>query len=404
VTGDALAESRTSSADEAATEERDELLATKLNIPQPRPDQLRRFRLIDRLNQGMAQKLIMVCTPAGFGKTSLLADWAASTERPVAWLSLDPHDNDPVRFWRYVVGALDRTCLGLAEHVLPVLTPTSVIGGEVVVTALANQLQAGPETLALVLDDYHLIESRPIHEGMAYLLDHLPPRLRLIISSRSDPPLPLARLRGSGQLAELRATDLRFNPDETSALLRDAWGLDLTPHTIAALEARTEGWGVGLQLAALSLRERADPDTFLTELAGTHRYILDYLSEEVLERQPERVQAFLLQTSILDRLCGPLCDAVTDDADGQDMLERLERSNLFLVPLDDERHWWRFHQLFRDLLRVRLHRTGAARMSELHRRAGAWCAQHGLIDEAIQHAVAFRRLDLGGAAGRGARA
>jgi LuxR family transcriptional regulator, maltose regulon positive regulatory protein len=393
VTGDAMAESRTSSPDEAATEEREELLATKLNIPQTRPDQLRRSRLNDRLNQGMAQRLIMVCTPAGFGKTSLLADWAASTEWPVAWLSLDPHDNDPVRFWRYVVGALDRTCGGIAEHVLPLLTPTSVIGGEVVVTALANQLQAnhlqaGPETLALVLDDYHLIESRPIHDGMAYLLDHLPPRLRLVISSRSDPPLPLARLRGSGQLAELRATDLRFTPDETSALLRDAWGLDLTPHAIAALESRTEGWGVGLQLAALSLRERADPDAFLTELAGTHRYILDYLSEEVLERQPERVQAFLLQTSILDRLCGPLCDAITGDADGQDMLERLELNNLFLVPLDDERHWWRFHQLFGDLLRARLHRTGVAQVSELHRRAAAWCAQHGLIDEAIQHAVA----------------
>jgi LuxR family transcriptional regulator, maltose regulon positive regulatory protein len=388
-----MAEPRTSSPDEAATEEREELLATKLNIPQTRPDQLRRSRLIDRLNQGMAQKLIMVCTPAGFGKTGLLADWAVSAEWPVAWLSLDPQDNDPVRFWRYVVGALDRTCGGLAEHVLPLLTPSSVIGGEVVVTALANQLQANqlqaaPETLALVLDDYHLIESRPIHEGMAYLLDHMPPRLRLVMSSRSDPPLPLARLRGGGQLAELRATDLRFNPDETSALLRDAWGLDLTPRAIAALDARTEGWGVGLQLAALSLRERADPDAFLSELAGTHRYVLDYLSEEVLERQPERVQAFLLQTSILDRLCGPLCDAVTGDADGQDMLERLERSNLFLVPLDDERHWWRFHQLFGDLLRARLQRTGAARVSELHRRAATWCTQHGLIDEAIQHAVA----------------
>jgi LuxR family maltose regulon positive regulatory protein len=270
----------------------------------------------------MAQKLITVCTPAGFGKTSLLADWAASTEWPIAWLSLDQQDNDPVRFWRYLVGALDHICGGIAEHVLPLLTPTSVIGGELVVTALANQLQAnqlqaGPETLALVLDDYHVIESRPIQEGMAYLLDHLPPRLRLVISSRSDPPLPLARLRGRGELAELRATDLRFNPDETSALLRDAWGLDLTPHAIAALEARTEGWAVGLQLAALSLRERADPNTFLTELVGTHRFILDYLSEEVLEQQPERVQAFLLQTAILDRLCGPLCDAITGDADGQ---------------------------------------------------------------------------------------
>jgi LuxR family maltose regulon positive regulatory protein len=388
VTGDAMAESRISSPDEAATEEREELLATKLNLPQPRPDHLRRSRLTDRLNQGMAQKLIMVCTAAGFGKTSLLAEWAASTRWRVSWLSLDPQDNDPVRFWRYVVGALDRTCDGLAEQVLPLLTPTGVTEGELVVTTLANRLQAVPETLALVLDDYHLIESWPIHEGIAYLLDHLPPRLRLIISSRGDPPLPVARLRGSGQLAELRGADLRFNPDETSALLRDAWGLDLTPHAIAALEARTEGWGVGLQLAALSLRDRADPEAFVTELLGTHRYILDYLSEEVLERQPARVQAFLLQTSILDRLCGPLCDAVTGDADGQDTLERLERSNLFLVPLDDERHWWRFHHLFGDLLRARLRRIGAAQVSELHRRAAAWCAQHGLIDEAIQHAAA----------------
>ena len=382
-----MAESRTSSPDQAATRDRDELLATKLNIPRAR-DLLGRSRLIERLNQGMARELVLVCTPAGFGKTTLLADWAAGARWPVGWLSLDPEDNDPMRFWRYVVAALDRVVDGLAEQVLPLLTPPSVMWSQGVVTALANQLQATPDELVLVLDDYHVMESRPVHEGMAFLLDHLPPRLHVVISSRSDPPLPLARLRARGQLAELRATDLRFTPEEVSALLRQVWGLDLTAEAIAALEARTEGWGVGLQLAALSLRERPDPDAFLAALAGTHRYVLDYLSEEVLERQPERVRGFLLQTSILERLSGPLCDAVTGDADGLDMLEGLERANLFLVPLDQERRWWRFHQLFGDLLRARLQRAEGARVPELHRRAAAWCEQHGLIDEAIRHAAA----------------
>jgi LuxR family transcriptional regulator, maltose regulon positive regulatory protein len=381
-----MAESHTSSPDQTATRERDELLATKLNIPRAR-DFLGRSRLIERLNQGMARELVLVCTPAGFGKTTLMADWA-STRRLVGWVSLDPEDNDPMRFWRYVVAALDRVVGGLAEQVFPLLTPPGVMGGQGVVTALANQLQAAPEELALVLDDYHAIESRPVHDGMAFLLDHLPPQLHVVISSRSDPPLPLARLRARGQLAELRATDLRFTPEEASALLREAWGLDLAVEAIAALEARTEGWAVGLQLAALSLRERSDPDAFLGALAGTHRYVLDYLSEEVLDRQPDRTQRFLLQTSVLERLSGPLCDAVTGDADGQGMLEGLERANLFLVPLDAERRWWRFHQLFGDLLRARLRRTEGARVPELHRRAAAWCEQHGLIDEAIRHAVA----------------
>jgi LuxR family maltose regulon positive regulatory protein len=382
-----MAESQTSSQDQTATRERDELLATKLNIPRAR-DLLGRSRLIERLNQGMARELVLVCTPAGFGKTTLLADWATSTRRLVGWVSLDPEDNDPMRFWRYVVAALDRVVGGLAEQVFPLLTPPGVIDGQGVVTALANQLQAAPEEVALVLDDYHAIESRPVQDGMAFLLDHLPPQLHVAISSRSDPPLPLARLRARGQLAELRAAALRFTPEEAAALLREAWGLDLAAEAIAALEARTEGWGVGLQLAALSLRERSDSDAFLAALAGTHRYVLDYLSEEVLDRQPDRVRGFLLQTSILERLCGSLCDAVTGDPDGQDMLEELERENLFLVPLDAERRWWRFHQLFADLLRARLQRTEAGQIPELHQRAAAWCEQHGLIDEAIRHAVA----------------
>jgi len=385
-----MAESRMSlgSLDQAATRERDELLATKLNIPRSRPDLLGRARLIQRLNQGMAREMILVCTPAGFGKTTLLADWAASARWPVAWLSLDPDDNDPARFWRYVVAALDRVAGGTGDRVLPLLSPPSVTSNRMVVTALVNQLRVMPEEVALVLDDYHVMESGSIHDDVAFLLGHLPPQLHIAITSRTDPPLPLARLRARGQLAELRAADLRFTPEEASALLRQVWGLDLTPEAIVALASRTEGWAVGLQLAALSLRERPDPDAFLDAFTGTHRYVLDYLSEEVLERQPDRVRRFLLQTSILERLSGPLCDAVTGDADGQGMLEELERANLFLIPLDEERRWWRFHHLFADLLRARLGRTKGGRVPELHRRAAAWCEQHGLIDDAIRHALA----------------
>jgi LuxR family transcriptional regulator, maltose regulon positive regulatory protein len=335
----------------------------------------------------MAREVILVCTPAGFGKTTLLADWAAGTKWPVAWLSLDPEDNDPVRFWRYVVAALDRVAEGLGDHVLPFLTAPGVVSGQGVVTALVNHLQAAPEELALVLDDYHLMESAPIHEDLAFLLGHLPPRLHVVITSRSDPPLPLARLRARGQLAELRTADLRFTPEESVALLREVWGLDLTPEAAATLGSRTEGWAVGLQLAALSMRERPDADAFLGALAGTHRYVLDYLSQEVLERQPDRVRAFLLQTSILEQLCGPLCDAVTGDADGQEMLEGLERANLFLTPLDEVRGWWRYHHLFADLLRARLEQASPDRVAGLHKAAADWCQEHGLVDQAIQHAL-----------------
>jgi LuxR family transcriptional regulator, maltose regulon positive regulatory protein len=383
-----MAESRRSSPEQAATRERDEFLATKVNIPRTRPDLLGRSRLIQRLNKGMAREVLLVCTPAGFGKTTLLADWAATARWPVAWLSLDPEDNDPVRFWRYVVAALDRVVEGLGEHVLPLLSPPSVMSNQGVVTALVNQLQATPEGLALVLDDYHLIEAGSIHDDLAFLLGHLPPRLHVVITSRSDPPLPLARLRARGQLAELRTADLRFTAEEAAALLGEVWELDLTPEAIAALEARTEGWVVGLQLAALSLQGRPDSDGFLDAFTGTHRYVLDYLSEEVLERQPGRLRAFLLQTSILERLSGPLCDAVTGDADGQDMLEEIERANLFLVPLDAQRRWYRYHHLFADLLRARLQRAEASRIPELHRKAAAWYERHRLIDEAIRHASA----------------
>src|SRR5918996_863430 len=330
-----MGNSRVSPLDDAAGRERDDLLATKLTIPRLRPERLARSRLIEALNAALARELITVCAPAGFGKTTLLADWATSAAYPVAWLSLDPDDNDPARFWRYVVAALGRACGGLDERLAPLLSGPGVLPGQGVVTALINVFEALPDELVLTLDDYHLVQSSAIHEDMAFLLGRLPARLHVVIASRSDPPLPLARLRASDALAELRGRELRFTPEESAAFLRDVWKLDLSAQAVAALEARTEGWVVGLQLAALSLRERRDPDAFLQAFTGSHRYVLDYLSEEVLKDQPERLRTFLLQTYIMERLSGPLCDAVTGGPDRQDTLEVLERANLFLVPVDD---------------------------------------------------------------------
>ena len=380
-----MAEPPRSSADLAAPRERDQLLATKLSIPRPRPDRLARSRLRQRLDEGLGRPLILVCTPAGFGKTTLLADWATSTAMPVAWLSLDPDDNDPARFWRYVVAALERAGVPVAERVGSLSPHGAEASSHAVVTAVINELEAQPNEVALALDDYQVIESEPIHDDVAFLLNHLPPQLQLVIAGRSDPPLPLARLRAAGRLCELRAADLRFTPEETAAFLRDLWGLNLPPEAVTILGSRTEGWAVGLQLAALSLRDRPDPDGFLDAFSGTHRFILDYLSEEVLERQPQPVRAFLLQTSILERLSGPLCDAVTGTSGGQDMLEALERANLFLISLDEERRWYRFHHLFADLLRASLQRSHPELVPELHRRAADWCQQHGLIDDAVRH-------------------
>jgi LuxR family maltose regulon positive regulatory protein len=382
-----MAGSSTSAPDETTAGERDELLATKVNIPQTRRDHLTRSRLIEGLDEGMAREVILVCTPAGFGKTTLLAEWAASARWAVAWLSLDAEDDDPIRFWRYVVVARDPGVEGIGGGGVPFLSLPGARSGQGVVTALINELQTAPKELALVLDDYHAIESQAIHDDIAFLLSHLPPQLHVVITSRSDPPLPVARFRAGGRLAELRASDLRFTPEESSALLREVWGLDLSPEAIAALEIRTEGWAVGLQLAALSLSERPDVDAFLHAFAGTHRYVIDYLSEEVLERQPEQVRTFLLRSSILERLCGPLCRAVTEDPDSQGILEWIERANLFLIPLDEDRRWYRLHHLFADLLRARLQRTEGGRLPDLHRRAAEWCERHGLIDEAIRHAL-----------------
>jgi LuxR family transcriptional regulator, maltose regulon positive regulatory protein len=372
----------------ASAADRDALVATKLRLPRPQPGFVVRPRLLERLADGVTQQLTLVCAPAGFGKTSLLADWAHRSPLPVAWLSLDSGDNDPIRFWRYVAEALDQLQTGIGKPVTAVLQgpPSSL---EVVVTAVINELASREGPVALVLDDYHLIEGGPVHGALAALLERQPEQLRLVIASRADPPLPLARLRAGGQLAELRATDLRFTSQEATELLREAMGLEELPAgSAAALAARTEGWVAGLQLAGLSLRDHGDPAGFVASFSGSHRYVLDYLSEEVLGRQPEELVRFLLETSVLERLSGPLCDAVTGRDDSQALLEEIERANLFLVPLDEVRGWWRYHQLFADLLQARLRQQQPARVPELHRTAAEWCEAHWLADEAFRHALA----------------
>jgi LuxR family transcriptional regulator, maltose regulon positive regulatory protein len=373
-----------------AVSERDVLLATKLHVPRPQPGFVPRPRLVEALDEGLARRLVVVCAPAGFGKTALLADWARRGRCPVAWLSLDASDNDPARFWRHAVGALDRVQSGIAERVAPLLGPPAPSSLEGLVTALINELAAPPgaDEVLLVLDDYHLIDSRPVHGSLEFLLEHLPPGLHLVLASRSDPPLPLPRLRAGGQLAELRAAALRFTAEEAAALLREAAGGELPAAAVAALAARTEGWAAGLRLAGLSLRGQADVAGFVAAFSGSHRYVLDYLAEEVLEQQNDELRGFLLETSVLERLSGELCDAVTGRADSQAMLEAIEQAGLFLVPLDEVRGWWRYHPLFADLLRSRLQQEQPGRLPALHRAAAAWCEEHGLAGDAVRHAVA----------------
>jgi LuxR family maltose regulon positive regulatory protein len=371
----------------AATAAPAELLATKLHIPRTRPGFVVRPRLADRLAQAQGGELTLVCAPAGFGKTALLADWARRDPRRVAWLSLDAADNDPSRFWRHVAAALDRVRAGVAERVAGLLRPPPRLF-EAVVTALINELAAQPNEVALVLDDYHAIQAGPVHASLVFLLEHLPPSLCLVLASRADPPLPLARLRARGQLTEVRAADLRFTAQEAAELLRAAVGSDLPEAAVAALEDRTEGWVAGLQLAALSLRGRTDIAGFLQSFSGSHRHVMDYLAEEVLDRQPEPLRTFLLETSVLERLSGSLCEAVTGRADSQQLLEQVERANLFLMPLDEGRGWWRYHQLFADLLHARLARERPERLPALHRAAAAWSEEHGLVDDAVRHALA----------------
>jgi len=374
----------------AAVSERDVLLATKLHVPRPQPGFVARSRLVRALGEALARQLVLVCAPAGFGKTALLADWVRSSSLPVAWVSLDSGDNDPARFWRHAVAALGQAHPGIAERAAPLLGPPAPSSFEGLVTALINELAAEPgeDKVLLVLDDYHLIDTPQVHAPLTFLVEHLPPGLRLMLASRSDPPLPLARWRAARQLAELRTDDLRFTAGEAAALLREATGADLPSAAVAALQARTEGWVAGLQLAGLSLRGQPDPAGFVAAFSGSHRYVLDYLGQEVLDRQEAGLRGFLLETSVLERLTGELCDAVTGQGGSQVMLEEIERAGLFLVPLDEVRGWWRYHHLFADLLRARLQAEQPGRAVALHRAAAAWCEEHGLADDAVRHALA----------------
>ena len=365
--------------------ERDVLLATKLYMPAARPELVPRPRLTARLDEGLARGLVLVCAPAGYGKTVLLADWARRGGRPVAWLSLDAGDNDPARFWRHAVAALDRARPGTGERVAPLLGPPAPSSFRGLVMALINELAA--DEALLVLDDYHVIGSPQVHESLGFLVEHRPAGICVVLASRSDPPLPLARLRARGQLTEMRVAELRFTPAEAAELLRHA-GSALPDASVAALAARTEGWAAGLQLAALSLRGHGDAAAFVEAFTGSHRYVLDYLAEEVLEGQGTQLRTFLLETSVLERLSGPLCDAVTGREGSQALLEEAERAGLFLVPLDEVRGWWRYHHLFAGLLRARLQDEQPSRAAQLHRNAAAWYEEHGLADDAIGHAVA----------------
>jgi LuxR family maltose regulon positive regulatory protein len=352
-------------------------------VPRPRLGKL--------LTEGMSRKLTLISAPAGFGKTTLLSEWRMmhlGNEYPLAWISLEEADNDTMRFLSYLIAALQSVESNIGEvALLSLRSPRpSPVGS--VLTSLTNEIAATPSDFVLVFDDYHVIESQVIHDAVTFLLEHLPPQMHLVIASRTEPPLPLSRLRAGGQIIELRAADLRFTSQEAAAFLSDAMGLDLSDEDVAALVTRTEGWIVGLQLAALSMQRGEDIAGIIRTFTGDDRYVIDYLVEEVLRLQPERTRTYLLQTSILERLSGPLCDATTGYEDGQQMLEGLDQANLFLIPLDNRRRWYRYHHLFADMLRHCLRLTQPQRVAELHRRAAEWHENHGFVEDAIRHALA----------------
>jgi LuxR family maltose regulon positive regulatory protein len=347
-----------------------------------------RSRLIARLHEGLHRKLTLICAPAGFGKTTLLSAWVAGCGRPVAWLSLDEADSDPSRFLTYLVAALQTIAPTIGETALALLQSPQPPPIDALLPILLNEITTLPQPAVLVFDDYHLLHARPIDQALAFLVERLPPQFHLIIATREDPPLPLARLRARGHVTELRAADLRFTSVEATAFLTEVMDISLAEADIAALEACTEGWIAGLQLAALSLQGHQDVPGFIRAFAGDHRYILDYLVEEVLQRQPEHIRSFLLQTSILERLHGSLCDAVSGQTGGSAQLEALDRGNFFVVPLDDRRQWYRYHHLFADVLTAYLRAEQPDLVSTLHRRASAWYEQHGSPADAIRHALA----------------
>ena len=366
----------------------EQLLTTKLFMPRPRPDLVSRPRLLEKLDEGLQQKLTVISAPAGFGKTTLVSGWIAHCGKPVAWLSLDKGDGDPRRFLAYFVIALQTILPDVGEGVLDVLQSPQPPPSESILTALLNELATVRDSFAIVLDDYHVIDASPVDQALTFLLEHSPPQMHLVITTREDPNLPPARLRARRQLTEIRIADLRFTLSEAADFLNQMMALDLSEENIAALETRTEGWIAGLQLAALSMRDQDDVAGFISAFAGDHRYIVDYLVEEVLQHQSERVRNFLLQTSILGRLSGPLCEAVTDQKESSALLETLERSNLFVIPLDDKRYWYRFHHLFGDVLRAHLMEEQPDQVPILHKRASEWYERNEAPTDAICHALA----------------
>lgn len=377
-------------------------LTTKLFIPPGKPGVVPRPRLIEQLNDSLHRRLTLISAPAGFGKTTLAGEWTAGCGRPAAWLSLDAGDNDPARFLSYFALALQRIGPGIGEGVIAVLQSPRPPPIESLLLALLNEISAIRDNFALFLDDYHLIDAKPVETAVTYLLDHLPPQMHMVIATRQDPDLPLARYRARDQLTEIRAVDLRFTLSEAAGFLNQTMGLNLGTEEITALENRTEGWIAGLQLAAISMQGQKEPGAFIKSFTGGHQFVMDYLLEEVVKRQTIEIQSFLLQTSILERLCGPLCEAVlqSPSGSGQRTLQTLVQANLFVIPLDNERLWYRYHHLFADLLRQRLQRGNASSsdvagpgLAELHLRASTWYEQNGFEIDAFQHAAAAGDID-----------
>ena len=374
-------------------EQNKHLLRTKFYVPPIRSIQIARPGLIDLINGGLDQELILVSAPAGYGKTTLASRWLKESKIAFSWLSLDSSDNDPIRFLQYLLAALLPIAPGIKNDLLSMLQGIQPTQFENVINLLANELALVSDPFVLVLDDFHVIQSETVLKILSYLLEHLPNQMHLVILTRTDPPLPLSRLRVRGQLLDIRADQLRFTQAEIGAFLNDVMGLTLSVNDLSAMEMRTEGWIAGLQLAALSMQNCKDIHAFVSAFTGSHHYVMDYLAEEVLKFQPKKVSAFLLQTSILDRLCGPLCEAVVEadtagPVDGQGMLEALEEMNLFAIPLDDERCWYRYHHLFADVLRKRLEHQYPHMLPQLHRRASQWYERNGFIAESIQQTIA----------------
>ncbi|MBK9925083.1 MAG: NACHT domain-containing protein [Anaerolineales bacterium] len=363
------------------------VLATKLFIPPSPPKVVIRSRLLGQLDAGLHHKLIVISAPAGFGKSTLVSEWIAGCGRPTAWLSLDENDNDVTRFLIYCIGALQTISPKLGTELLSALQSSQIPPIETVLTALLNEITTIPTEFIFVLDDYHLTDAKSVDDALSFLIDHLPPQMHLVITTREDPSLPIPRLRARNQLTEIRAADLRFTPSEAAEFLNQVMNLDLSVEDVAVLETRTEGWIAGLQLAALSMKGQQDVHGFIQTFAGDHRYIVDYLVEEVLQRQPEEIRDFLLQTSILERLNGSLCDAVAAQAGSKSKLEQLQRGNLFLIPLDDKREWYRYHHLFADVLRMHLTAEQPDLVPTLHHRASEWYEKNDLVADAIQHAL-----------------